>query len=231
LLLEEIPSALEVRPVLDAIGGGAHRVSEIAGRLGRPATSLARPLDRLIELGLATRAVPFGEPPRSSKRSLYRIADPFTRLWFRVVAPHRAELVSGASRARLALLDRYWRWLEALSWEDLCRHRLPWCSHPTLGEPETWSAGGRWWMGEAPEWDIVAEDVNGKRLLLGEAKLASDDLDAMAAAVAERSPPALPAKYRRHDAQRALFVPDAGRRIRIGGVAVVSLRHLVGRTL
>jgi hypothetical protein len=86
-------------------------------------------------------------------------------------------------------------------------------------------------MGEAPEWDIVAEDVNGKRLLLGEAKLASDDLDAMAAAVAERSPPALPAKYRRHDAQRALFVPDAGRRIRIGGVAVVSLRHLVGRTL
>src|SRR5690606_30187438 len=89
LLLEETPSALEVRPVLDAIGAGAHRVSEIAGRLGRPPTSLSRPLDRLIELGLAVRDIPFGEPPRSSRRSLYRIADPFTRLWFRVVAPHR----------------------------------------------------------------------------------------------------------------------------------------------
>ena len=41
ILLEEVPSALEVRPVLDAIGAGAHRVSEIAGRMGRPATSLS----------------------------------------------------------------------------------------------------------------------------------------------------------------------------------------------
>jgi AAA+ ATPase superfamily predicted ATPase len=46
LLLEETPSALEVRPVLDAIGAGAHRVSEIGARLGRPATSLSRPIGR-----------------------------------------------------------------------------------------------------------------------------------------------------------------------------------------
>ena len=80
LLIEEVPSALEVRPALDAIGAGAHRVSEIAGRLGRPATSMARPLDRLVGIGLVRREVPFGESERQSRRSLYRIDDPFFRL-------------------------------------------------------------------------------------------------------------------------------------------------------
>jgi hypothetical protein len=36
LLLEETPSAADLRPLLDAIGAGAQRVSEIAGRIGRP---------------------------------------------------------------------------------------------------------------------------------------------------------------------------------------------------
>ncbi|HSS79007.1 MAG TPA: ATP-binding protein, partial [Thermoanaerobaculia bacterium] len=95
LLLEEIPSALEARPILDAIGMGAHRASEIAGRLGRPATSMSRPLDRLLGMGLVRREVPFGEPEKASRRSLYKIDDPFFRLWFRVVAPHRGQLASG----------------------------------------------------------------------------------------------------------------------------------------
>ena len=89
LLLEETPSAVELRPLLDAIGAGIHRSSEIAARAGRPVTALTRPLERLMDLGLVRREVPFGEPPRQTKRSLYRLADPFFRLWFRVVAPDR----------------------------------------------------------------------------------------------------------------------------------------------
>ena len=111
LLLEEVPSALETRPLLDAIGAGAHRVSEIAGRLGRPATSMARPLDRLLGLGLVRRELPFGEDEKGSKRGLYKIADPFFRLWFRVVAP-----LSGAARERHA-------------------RRAPAAPRPLLGQP------------------------------------------------------------------------------------------------
>ena len=44
LLRAEMPPAMALRPLLDVIGNGAHRVSEIAGRLGRPASSLAGPL-------------------------------------------------------------------------------------------------------------------------------------------------------------------------------------------
>ena len=227
LLLEELPAAMEVRPVLDAIGAGAHRVSEIAGRLGRPATSMSRPLERLIELGLAVREVPFGDPPRTSKRSLYRIADPFTRMWFRVVAPHRAELVTGSTRSRAALLARFWPGLVAATWEDLCRQRLPALAHPRLGDAGDWKPGSRWWSGAAPEWDVVAEDVAERRLLLGEAKLAGGDLDAQAAALASRPAPVLPAKFARHRVIRVLFVPEATPRVRaVGDVAVVSARDL-----
>ena len=51
LLQAETPPATALRPILDVIGNGAHRVSEIAGRLGRPASSLAGPLAALVEMG------------------------------------------------------------------------------------------------------------------------------------------------------------------------------------
>src|SRR5262249_42789766 len=86
LLFEETPPAISLRPVLDAIGAGAHRLSEIAGRIGQPATSLSRPLARLQELDFVLREAPFGEPERSGKRSLYKLGDPFLELWFSLVA-------------------------------------------------------------------------------------------------------------------------------------------------
>ena len=104
LLLEENASTHELRPVLDAIGFGAHRVSEMAGRMGRPATSLSRPLARLAEMDLIRREVPFGESEKKSKRSYYVFNDPFFRLWFRVIAPHRGILASCTPTLRKMLL-------------------------------------------------------------------------------------------------------------------------------
>jgi AAA+ ATPase superfamily predicted ATPase len=225
LLLEETPSALEVRPLLDAIGGGAQRVSEIAARLGRPATSLSRPLDRLLELGLVVRDVPFGEPARGTKRSLYRVSDPFTRLWFRVVAPHRGQLVSGTPASRLRVLNRFWPALVGEAWEQLSRLRLSACRHPLLGVPGDWSPAQRWWQGADPEWDVVAEHSSESRVLLGEAKLGGR-LDRIVAEVKGRRPPALPARFGQHEIIRAVFVPDASRVTKVDDVAVVSLRHL-----
>ena len=90
LLQSEIPSAASLKPYLDVIGGGANRVSEIAERLGVSATALSRPLARLVELGLIKREIPFGESEKNSKKSLYRLADPFCKFWFGVVASRRS---------------------------------------------------------------------------------------------------------------------------------------------
>lgn len=212
LLLEEMPPALEVRPLLDAIGAGAHRVSEIAGRIGRPATSLSRPLTRLLDLGIVRREVPFGEPERRTKRSLYRIRDPFFRLWFRAVAPWRSRLAAGTRSDRQALLSRHWSGLVAAGFEDLCRDLIPRAGEGSVpGGP--WGPPSRWWHGEAPEWDVVAESADGKRLLLGEVKWRSRPVSARSLArertrLLAKPGPDLPARYAGHEVVRALFVPD-----------------------
>jgi hypothetical protein len=224
LLLEELPPAVELRPVLDAIGGGAHKLTEIAGRIGRPATSLSRPLERLTRMGLVRRDTPFGEPPRSSKRSLYRIDDPLFRLWFRVVASHRAELVRSDRPARRRLLARLWPGLVAAAWEDLCRARVP-----HLGD---WGSSASFWRANDPEWDIVAQSIDGRRLLLGEAKWSEREMSSAALArwareLISKRPPALGA-LARYELTRALFVPRlaAGAR-RPEGVIVLTAKDLL----
>jgi AAA+ ATPase superfamily predicted ATPase len=227
LLLEELPPAPEVRPLLDAIGAGAHRLSEIAGRIGRNATALARPLDRLIGMGLVVRETPFGEPTRGGKRSLYKIADPFLRFWFRVVAPNRSVLVAGTAAARRALLERHWPALVAQTFEELCRARVPLAR--VLARHGTWGPASRWWQGSAPEWDLVARDLEADRVLVGEVRAASvrstDDLRRTCERFATRPlPPALQAK----EIVRVLFVVGAPKpRPKTGAVHVVTLGDLL----
>ncbi len=172
LLQEEIPPATALRPLLDIIGNGAHRVSEIAGRLGKPASSLSRPLASLIEMGLVRREVPFGSSPKSGKRSLYRIADPFLRLWFRVVAPYRVMLAEAPRETRLAWWFRHRGTLEAYAWEELCRMAVPMLHRveTPLRQFGPFEPAQRYWRGNAPEFDVVARSIDGRRFLVGEAK-------------------------------------------------------------
>ncbi len=170
LLLEETPSANGLRPILDAIGSGAHKISEIAGRIGSPATSMARAMKRLVELGLVIRETPFGEPERSTKRAIYRLADPFLRLWFALVAPKRSMLAQIDRKARLQLFDARAPHLDAASWEQLCRAAVPRLSDALGAE---YGPTKRFWGGNFGEWDVVAESSDKESLLLAEVKWSS----------------------------------------------------------
>jgi AAA+ ATPase superfamily predicted ATPase len=232
LLLEESPPAVELRPVLDAIGAGAHRLSEIAGRLGRPATSLGHALDRLAGMTLVRREVPYGEPLKGSKRSLYKIDDPFLRLWFRVVAPNRAALTAGTPASRAVVLDEHWHLLVGQAWEDLCRRGVT-TVRGALARHGPWRPPSRYWHGAEPEWDLVADAVEGGRVLVGEAWFSARPATATALArEAERlAQRPLPAVIRAREVVRALFVPAvvASAPKIIASVHVVTLADLLGR--
>ena len=210
LLAEETPNPVSLRPVLDAIGSGAHKLSEIAGRIGSPATSLARVMTRLAELGLIVRETPFGEPERSTKRALYRLADPFLRLWFSLVAPKRAALTQFGRSARLALFDARAPHLDAASWEALCRLAVPRLAEHLGGE---FGAANRYWGGSGPEWDIVASTSGGRTHLLGEVKWSSAAATAgeLSGIHAQLHGKGLP-PFARGDVVYALFVPTLPRR-------------------
>jgi hypothetical protein len=212
LLREELPPAISLRPILDVIGAGASRVSEIAGRLGQPATSLSRPLSRLVELGLVRREHPFGDPERSGKRSLYRIADPLCRLWFRVVAPHRAFLAQASPSARRGLLRRAAPALFSEGFEDLCRAcvpRLP-AGPEGVRDGSGFGPASRFWRGSGPEWDVVSSGGDGRRLLLGKVKwlarpATSAALRRMGLDLSAKGRP--PFATGREEVRRLLFVP------------------------
>lgn len=230
LLIEELPPATEVRPVLDAIGQGAHRACEIATRSGHKATSLSKPLVRLQEMDLVVREVPFGASERSSKTSLYRIADPFLRMWFKMVAPHRSYLAMASPDDRSALFHRLWPEHAAACLEALCRT----CLARLKSDLGPWQPAGRWWRGNAPEWDVVAEGATERVLLLGECKWRSRPFDRRAASQAVQTlktkpPPTLSRRFDGHRMVKALFVPavedDLPRQI--DGVTVLNVSDLL----
>jgi AAA+ ATPase superfamily predicted ATPase len=211
LLLEEMPPAVSLRPLLDVIGGGAHRLTEIAGRLAQPATALARPLGRLMDLGLVIRETPYGESEKSSRRSLYRIADPFFQFWFRVVAPRRAIFAQAPREVRLALWTQHKTQLCAAVWEQLCRQAVgenPERLKGLLAKDDMWHPASRWWQGSQPEWDVVSTSLSGVVTLAGEAKwhakpLSKKQLNLFARALLARPlPQGLPKQSR-----PILFVP------------------------
>lgn len=230
LLLEESPPALEARPLLDAIGAGAHRLSEIATRVGRAATSLARPLDRLLGMGLIRREAPYGDPLRGGKRSLYKIDDPFLRLWFRVVAPNRATLVAGSRASRRVLLDQHWEGVVGQAWEDLCRSALPGLTRGAIGRLGPWQPPQRYWRGAEPEWDLVADAVHGARTLVGEAWFSHRPVTVATARreAARLAVRPLPPPCSGRDCIRVLLVPTlaAGTPRIIGTVHLVDLAEL-----
>ncbi|OGV72794.1 MAG: hypothetical protein A3K19_28365 [Lentisphaerae bacterium RIFOXYB12_FULL_65_16] len=213
-LAEEMPPALSLRPILDAIGMGAHRGSEIAARMGCASTSLSRALVRLQALGLVDRELPFGDSEMSGKRALYRIADPFFRLWFRVVASHRAWLVAAPPQGRVELWRQARPALTAETWEELCRAciaKLTPDLHP-LAKLGPWTPARRFWHGSGPEWDVVSRSLDGQRLLLGEVKwlaqpASADTISAVAAELTRKGRPAT-AAARQAQLVNAVFVPD-----------------------
>jgi DNA-binding transcriptional ArsR family regulator len=173
LLRDDLRDLAQAASILTLIGQGCHRPSEIASRLGKPATSLSRPLDRLLELGLVRRDQPFGASPRDSKRSLYRIGDPFLRFWFRFVEPNRSRLEARQGRAVLQEVQRQWPAHVAGVWEDLVRASIPRTGYFN----RSWGVARTWWgpgTDRAPlEVDIVAESTDGAALLVGEVEWSS----------------------------------------------------------
>ncbi|MFT3713577.1 MAG: ATP-binding protein [Archangium sp.] len=221
LLREEAVSAAELRPLLDAIGGGAHRPSEIAGRIGRQVTAMSRSFERLQGLGLVRREVPFGVPSKDTKRSLYRIVDPFLNLWFRVVAPNRAVLALATAAERRRVLEHHLPALVGAAFEELAR-----ASVPKLGG---WEPASRWWQGSLPEWDVVSRD--GSRLLVGEARAWRKPATATAlrAEIQRMLARPLPVGLATDSVERVFFVPMLARGVprRLDGVRLVTLDELV----
>ncbi|MFC2173133.1 ATP-binding protein [Acidobacteriota bacterium] len=171
LLLDDIRETAQAGSILALIGSGCNRLSEIAARLSKPSTSLTRPMQRLLELGLIRRDVPFGASEKSSKKTLYSINDPFLSFWFRYVEPNRSRLEAGPIRPIVEKVRQDFRHHVGRTWEGLSRLALP----RLQLEGIEWKPAQRWWgagKNKKPlEFDIISESADSRSLFVGEAKL------------------------------------------------------------
>lgn len=142
------------KAILDLVGRGVSKPSELAARLGIPQGNLSRPLALLLELFFLKRDLPFGESLRTTKKLLYRVEDPVLSFYYGSYLPFRA-LWPGMSRdEKLNLLHQH----ASRQWEIFCRRSLP--------------GSGRYWEKDV-EIDLVQQRDNG--YLIAECKWA--DLD------------------------------------------------------
>ena len=170
LFLDDSRDTIQMASLIDLVASGAHRLSEIASRMNKPATHLNRPLQRLIDLGYLKREIPYGVSHRNAKRTLYKVADPFIAFYFKFVVPGKTLLELGhAERIFNELVRTGFPEHCSAIWEDLCRESVP-----ELFSDKLFNKGCRWWGRTSSktqaEIDIVAESHDGKEIVVGEVK-------------------------------------------------------------
>jgi AAA+ ATPase superfamily predicted ATPase len=170
LFLDDVRDTVQMSTLITIVSSGVHRLSEIASRIGKPATHLNRPLQRLIDLGYLKREIPYGTSPRNAKRTLYKVADPFINFYFRFVVPDKTSLELGLAEIIYdnVVVPDFAEYCSGF-WEDICR-----ASVPLLFRDKLFSPGSRWWRGSRPEnqteVDIVSSSKDGKEMIVAEVK-------------------------------------------------------------
>ncbi|TKX61860.1 ATP-binding protein [Halorubrum sp. GN12_10-3_MGM] len=161
LLRQELREPATYMAILEAIAGGATRVTEIANEIGRDASSLSRYLQNLTQLAILEQEHPVTDP---DGRGLYRLTDDFLRFWFRYVAPNRGTLEQGRTAPVRSAIAETLPTHTSRTFETVCQQAVR-----TPGFPVSCSRVGRWWYG-GEEIDIAGVNRETETLLLGECK-------------------------------------------------------------
>jgi len=174
LFQDDVKDIVKTSTIMSYIGTGANRLSEIAARCNEPATNLSRPLKKLIDLGFLEKDVPFGIDEKNAKKSFYKIADPFMAFYYQFVVPNRSFIELGRRLPIEQALTAHFSEYVSMQWEKLCRDAVT----GNLVNGIVYGKAKRWWGSvlnedkkpEQVEFDVMAESLDKKYLLVGECK-------------------------------------------------------------
>jgi AAA+ ATPase superfamily predicted ATPase len=238
LLQDEVREPRNYLAILQAIGGGAHSLSEIANASMISTTHLSSYLALLQDLRLVERRLPATVPSMRQHRSRmgrYHLSDPFLRFHFRFLEPYAQEgILSYQPERVLPAIQRDLRaFVGSTAWEELARQ---WVvaqrANDALGfTPEV--IGSHW--SRTVQIDVVAINWQTHDILLGECKWGADAVDrTIVRALIAKAPlvladlPKADAKWRVHYAlfTRAGATPAARQELTAHNGIVVDLARL-----
>jgi hypothetical protein len=165
LLMQEVREPRSYFAIMEAMARGNTRPNEIAQAAGLGGGATAMPyLKMLMDLRLVERETPVTERhPHKSRKSIYRICDPFFRFWFRFVYPHRSALEEGRPVMEQHVVPHLDQFTSG-TFEELCRRHV-W----RMPLPFTPERVGVWWSPKGKA-DVVAVSESTCTLLVGECK-------------------------------------------------------------
>ena len=196
LFQDDVKDIVKTSTIMSYIGTGANRLSEIAARCNEPATNLSRPLKKLVDLGFLEKDVPFGIDEKNAKKSLYKIADPFMAFYYKFVVPNRSFIELGRRLPIEQALTTHFSEYVSMQWEKLCRDAVT----GNLVNGVVYGQAKRWWGSvlnedkkpEQVEFDVMAESLDKKSLLVGECKWTTGENDKQLTAALLRKANLLP---------------------------------------
>lgn len=237
LFQDDVRDIVKTATIMSYVAAGACRMSEIAARCGEPATNLSRPLKKLIDLKYLERELPWGADETNTKKSLYRIADPFMAFYFRFVVPNRSFIELGRLMPVEQEIDRHFHEYVSVWWEKLCRDAV---TGNSIGG-RVYGTAHRWWGSvlneqnrpEQIEIDVVAESLDKRFLLVGECKWTTQENGTKLTAQLLRKASLLPAA-RTHTIVPVLFLKttptdDAGNTLFPADIVRFSGERIIGK--
>jgi uncharacterized protein len=194
-------SANVYRSILTAVARGDRTPTGISSRTGRPATALARPIERLTEAGLLVQV----SDPVRARRSRYELADPFISFHDAIIRPNRTRIRRRQQHDVWSENQATWNsQIVGPHFERLCREatltygsEFGLSSVASVGATSIADAKAR----RSHEVDLVATRTGGDIMAIGEAKHTTT----------ARSP----ADLERLEHIRGLLPTPAGRRSRL----------------
>ncbi|MCD8313009.1 MAG: ATP-binding protein, partial [Bacteroidales bacterium] len=212
LFRDDIRDIVKTSTIMSYIGMGANRLSKIASLCGEPATNLSRPLRKLVDLGYLEREVPFGVSEKDTKKSLYKIADPFIAFYYRFVVPNRSFIEMDRRAIVQNELAEHFHEFASMQWERICRDAVS----GNVIRGTLYGKASRWWGSvlnengrpEQIEIDLVAESYDKRKLLVGECKWTGGEYGNLLTSELERKAGLLPFA-RGHEIVPVLFMRTA----------------------
>jgi len=180
LFMDDVAEIAPYSSIMTALGNGNNRYSKVADVVGKKTTELSSPLSNLIEMKYIRKEVPFGENESKTKKTLYQIDDPFMSFFYRFIAPNKSLLALGRTEIVRKAISQQMPEHVSHIWERLCQIAIS--GNNILGTD--WGLARRWW-GKVPiyandkktpsgyedlEFDVVAESIDKKSILVGECK-------------------------------------------------------------
>ena len=177
LLQQELREPAMYNSIISAIASGATRLNEISTKIEEDSPKVSKYLQTLINLQIIRKEYPFGENRQTSRKGIYKIADPVYLFWYSFVFSNRPEIESGNGDIiadEEVFGDRLSTYIGKPPFELICLQYL-YRKNRQKALPFTATSFGSWWGTDPVEksqsdFDVIAANRSRKQILLGECK-------------------------------------------------------------